>query len=84
VSEETFAEALTPARLNNGRRSYYGFGWELDKDGQYISHSGAWLAFQSCYVHYLEENFSVVVLFNQDYEDADPCDIAFEMVELYK
>ena len=84
VSEETFAEALKPARLNNGRRSYYGFGWDLDKDGAYISHSGAWLAFQSCYVHYLEENFSVIVLFNQDYEDADVCEIAFGVAALYE
>ncbi|MBI1294168.1 serine hydrolase [bacterium] len=84
VSEETFAEALKPARLNNGRSSYYGFGWELDKDGAYITHAGAWLAFQSCYVHYLEQNFSVIVLFNQDYEDADVCEIAFEIAALYE
>jgi len=83
VSEETFAEALKPARLNNGRQSYYGFGWELDKEGAYIAHSGAWLAFQSCYVHFLEENVSVIVLLNQDDEDAAPCDIASEIAALY-
>lgn len=83
VSEETFAEALKPARLNNGRQSYYGFGWELDKEGAYIAHSGAWLAFQSCYVHFLEENVSVIVLLNQDDEDVDPCDIASEIAALY-
>jgi hypothetical protein len=42
------------------------------------------LAFQSCYVHYLEENASVIVLFNQDYEDADVCEIAFEIAALYE
>ncbi|MCB0113264.1 MAG: beta-lactamase family protein [Caldilineaceae bacterium] len=85
VDLDTFAEAIQPTELNDGELSYYGFGWELDADDEnVISHSGAWLAFQSCYVHYMEEQFSVIVLFNQDYEDADPCEIAFEIAGLYE
>jgi hypothetical protein len=45
---------------------------------------GTWLAFQSCYLRYLSDELSVIVLFNQDYDETDICELAFEIAEIYQ
>jgi CubicO group peptidase (beta-lactamase class C family) len=85
VRPSTLEEAFQPARLNNRRSVGYGFGWELGPASERIVyHSGTWLAFQSCYLRYLSDELSVIVLFNQDYDETDVCELAFEIAEIYQ
>jgi N-acyl-D-amino-acid deacylase len=66
VSEQTLAEAFTPARLNNGEAYPYGFGWRLDEHlgRRRIAHGGSWVGFRTFIGRYVEDRFSVVVLSN--------------------
>lgn len=54
------------ARLNDGRRPAYGFGWFLDAHGKRrrIHHDGQWQGFTSWLGWYPDEGLSVAVLLN--------------------
>ena len=43
VSDSTFSEAISPYVTTKGDTSYYGFGWNLSKDGKYMDHTGGWV-----------------------------------------
>lgn len=45
VSQATFRDATSPAKLNNGNESLYGFGWNIDEKGKEFSHTGGWVGF---------------------------------------
>ncbi|MBK6777155.1 MAG: beta-lactamase family protein [Flavobacteriales bacterium] len=50
VSKATLEEAFTPAVLNNGDTTEYGFGWFIQKSPtgkRMVSHSGGWLSFST-------------------------------------
>jgi len=47
VSQATFSEAIAPATLNDGTKSNYGFGWNIDEGGKELSHSGGWAGFRT-------------------------------------
>ncbi len=67
VSKATLEEALTPAVLNNGRRTDYGFGWFIARSPtgkRMVSHSGGWLGFITYILRGIEEDKSIVVLTN--------------------
>jgi len=77
VKQSTFAEALKPAKLNNGSNTDYGFGWEVGKTEsgeKYMKHDGAWLGFISYYVRFPKERLSVIILLNRNYDlpEGDP------------
>lgn len=78
-------EAFQPAELNDGTTEPYGFGWELEKvKGQsYVAHSGAWLGFNSDYVRFLDQHFSVIVLLNRDYDYPDDPRIGLKIANFY-
>ena len=84
VRAATMAEALTPATLNDGSPSDYGFGWELgDHSGvASVSHPGAWLAFSSSYARFPSQRLAVIVLLNRDFDVPDE-DLAFAIANLY-
>ncbi len=69
VSKTTLAEAWKPARLNNGKLSSYGFAWDVVKyrGKPIVAHSGSWLAFDSYYMRFRNERFSIFVTLNLDY-----------------
>lgn len=48
VPQSTLQEAYTPAVLNDGNTSHYGFGWIIDpqEDG-HVYHTGGWAGFMS-------------------------------------
>jgi len=67
VKKATLQEAFTPAVLNNGDTTVYGFGWFVGRtpDGKkMVSHSGAWAGFTTYILRGIEEDKCLVVLTN--------------------
>ena len=66
VKQATLAEAFTPAKLNNGSMTEYGFGWAVSTVNglQVLSHGGGWAGFRTTITRIPSERFSVVVLSN--------------------
>ncbi len=56
----------TPARLNDGSATEYGYGWQLfQRNGhRAIAHGGAWQGFRSQLYRFVDDKLSVVVLAN--------------------
>jgi N-acyl-D-aspartate/D-glutamate deacylase len=64
VSKSTFAEAITPGKLNNGEETKYGFGWGIIEQGKTLAHTGGWVGFRTIIVRYIDKNQTMVVLDN--------------------
>ncbi len=66
VKQSTLAEAFTPAKLNNGSLSDYGFGWRMENVNglPVLSHGGSWAGFRTFISRYPSRRFSVIVLSN--------------------
>ncbi|MBS1559099.1 MAG: serine hydrolase [Bacteroidetes bacterium] len=64
VTKETFAAALTPGKLNNGKSTDYGFGWFIREGGKIVSHTGGWVGFRTEITRYLDKNQTIIVLDN--------------------
>jgi N-acyl-D-aspartate/D-glutamate deacylase/CubicO group peptidase (beta-lactamase class C family) len=62
VSASTLKEAFAPAKLSNGKLSWYGFGWMLDEAGQKVSHTGGWVGFLNKLVRYTKQKWTVIGL----------------------
>ncbi|WP_035373362.1 serine hydrolase domain-containing protein [Pseudoduganella violaceinigra] len=56
----------TPARLNDGKATEYGYGWQLfERNGhKTIAHGGAWQGFRAQLYRFVDDKLSVVVLAN--------------------
>jgi CubicO group peptidase (beta-lactamase class C family) len=56
----------TPAKLNDGSATEYGYGWQLfQRNGhKAIAHSGAWQGFRAQLYRFVDDRLSVVVLAN--------------------
>lgn len=63
---ERMKEIFSPAILNDGTVSQYGFGWFLsDRLGRpAISHEGGWVGFTTSLVRFPEQQLTVIVLSN--------------------
>lgn len=84
VRPTTLAEAFESGTLNDGTSLGYGFGWDVgvEEGIAYQSHEGAWLGFLSYYARLPEQQLTVIVLLNRDYEVPDE-EIAFKIAEFY-
>lgn len=72
VKRSTFQEAITPATLNNGKQSGYGFGWSIPVPGELVSHSGGWVGFNTLIVRNIKDNKTLIILDNSgNYKAAD-------------
>ncbi len=72
VKKETLAEAFTPAVLNDGRTTDYGFGWFIQRTPtgkRMVMHSGGWLSFSTHIFRAIEEDKFIVVLTNSPQSD---------------
>jgi CubicO group peptidase (beta-lactamase class C family) len=72
VSEKTLKQAFSPQKLNDGTRSYYGFGWELDPKsifGNLVFHTGDNPGYKTIILRYLEENRTIILLTNNAHPD---------------
>jgi CubicO group peptidase (beta-lactamase class C family) len=56
----------TPAKLNNGNPTGYGYGWQLfERNGhRVVGHGGAWQGFRAQLNRFVDDKLSVVVLAN--------------------
>ena len=73
VSTATLEEAFTPAKLNNGDDTGYGFGFVI---GQYrghrrISHGGSWVGFRTHIARHPEIGLTIILLSNRGDFDSD-------------
>lgn len=72
VSQKTLEEAFQPFRLNDGTRSYYGFGWDIEPKspfGKMVMHSGDNPGYKTIIVRFIEENKTIIVLNNNYHPD---------------
>ncbi|WP_282042512.1 serine hydrolase [Winogradskyella flava] len=66
VSQTTLEEAFTPAKLNNGDYTQYGFGWAiLEQDGKKtVQHSGGLAGYRTFLRRNLYDNSGYIILTN--------------------
>jgi len=65
VPAELIAEAFTPATLNDGSVSQYGFGWYIQEHathGKIVYHNGDNPGYATTIVRYLEQDLTVILL----------------------
>jgi len=82
VKRETLEEAFTPATLNDGDLSQYGFGWSVgDRLGRRaVHHGGAWVGFRTQITRFVEDQLTVIVLSNAR---ADAGELADEVAQVF-
>jgi len=67
IKKESYDQMWTPAKLNSGRATNYGFGWMLDETAngrKVIEHGGAWQGFKSHISRYPNDKLTVIVFAN--------------------
>jgi len=64
VKKSTFAEAITPGKLNNGEATQYGFGWGIIEPGKTVAHTGGWVGFLNEITRYIDKNQTIILLTN--------------------
>lgn len=67
ISKEGLEEAFTPAVLNNGDTTDYGFGWGIGKTPEgkkVVEHSGGWVGFTTYIYREIEDNNCIIILTN--------------------
>jgi CubicO group peptidase (beta-lactamase class C family) len=71
LKRSTFQQMWTPAKLNDGSETHYGFGWELvDRGGTKMArHGGMIQGFSSFIAHAQDGSLSVIVLTNCDQQN---------------
>ncbi|MBY0435662.1 MAG: beta-lactamase family protein [Cyclobacteriaceae bacterium] len=71
VKKETLDKAFTPAQLNNGTLTDYGFGWTIRTHptlGNVVWHNGDNPGYKTIIVRYIDINKTVIVLCNNAHE----------------
>ncbi len=83
VSRATLDEAFTPAQLNNGESTDYGFGWRIEeyKGQRRVRHGGSWIGFRTHIARYPEAGLSIVILSNR--ADFDPESYVDPITDIY-
>jgi CubicO group peptidase (beta-lactamase class C family) len=83
VKQSTLSEAFTPARLNDGSATNYGFGWTIGTVNglRVLSHGGSWVGFKTYITRIPSERFSIVVLANVN--DFVPTVAAKQIANIY-
>ena len=67
LKKETFQQAFTKTKLNNGTMSDYGFGWMLRNDtafGDVVFHDGNNPGYNTILLRYIDVNKTLIVLCN--------------------
>jgi CubicO group peptidase (beta-lactamase class C family) len=65
VKRETLTKAFTPAKLNSGENSYYGFGWVLEaRDPKIVQHSGSLAGFRTFFYRDTGKKQTIILLSN--------------------
>lgn len=82
VSSTSLKLAYTSGTTNDKKDTGYGFGWEMDSNGDYAQHGGAWTGFYSTIRRYINTRFSVYILCNRDGLDMNT--MVKTIVDVYK
>ena len=80
----TLEQMWTPARLNGGSKSSYGFGWGVGdlRGHRFVNHSGAHsTGFRTTFLRFVDDHLTVVILANL--RGANPEEIANRVAESY-
>jgi CubicO group peptidase (beta-lactamase class C family) len=66
LSAESWSKIFQPATLSTGRKTAYGFAWELERQGEkdIHYHDGSWQGFETLLIRYVDDDLSVIVLAN--------------------
>lgn len=83
ISPALLEEAFSPATLNDGTASDYGFGWSVaeDRGQKVVRHGGSWVGFRTSISRYLDDRLTVAVLSNRG--DSRPGRLVDQIVALY-
>lgn len=73
VRSATLARAFTSGTLDDGKKTGYGYGWSVGKDGnrRLVDHDGEWAGTNTYILRYLDGGLTVIVLSNVDNFGAD-------------
>jgi CubicO group peptidase (beta-lactamase class C family) len=84
VSPALLAEAYSQVQLPDGRKSGYGFGWEIGTLGKHstIQHGGGIQGFSSYELQIADAGFYVAILCNSDSPAVAPQKLAVQMARL--
>ncbi len=76
LKPESWAQILTPVRLNSGKPYPYGMGWAIEERGgkPLQEHGGAWQGFKTQLSRFIGDDLDIIVLANS--AEADPGRIA--------
>lgn len=66
VGKGSYDQAWTPARLNDGSATGYGFGWSVTamNGHRLIEHGGAWQGFMAMISRYVDDHLTVILFAN--------------------
>lgn len=66
LSDSIRTASWTPAKLNNGKATEYGYGWNIDSRNGHrsIGHGGSWQGFKAYLARYPDDKLGVAVLAN--------------------
>jgi CubicO group peptidase (beta-lactamase class C family) len=83
VKIETLQQALTPAALNDGTVTDYGFGWRLDeyRGHRRMHRTGSTSGFQNIIQRYPDDKFTVIILTNRAEPEVAP--LADRLTDLF-
>ncbi len=66
LKKTSLDQMWTPFKLNDGKNTHYGFGWEIQQIGDHtlISHGGSWQGFKSFIIRFPKDKLTIAVLAN--------------------
>jgi CubicO group peptidase (beta-lactamase class C family) len=66
LKQSSLAQMWTTAKLHDGTRKAYGFGWHTDKihNRRIVYHGGAWQGFKSSIVRFPDDKLSIIFFAN--------------------
>jgi hypothetical protein len=82
VRASVLQQAFTPAVLNDGTRTTYGFGWNIEPYGNLPSlfHSGSTQGFRNAILRFPRQRFTIFILTNRN--EGNPIEIARKIADL--
>ena len=82
VRSSLYEEAVTPAKLNDGSRTTYGFGWfiQLYKNSTGFLHEGSTRGFRNAILRMPDQRLTVIILTNRN--EGGPIQIARKIADL--
>jgi CubicO group peptidase (beta-lactamase class C family) len=82
VSASLRQESFTPGTLNDGTRTKYGFGWNIEpyKNIPSVNHTGSTRGFRNAILRFPDQRLTVIVLTNRD--EGEPIKIARKIADL--